>query len=558
MKYVLLAILVFTLVIGFTTECDYGFGFQREIQNDYRHMVDIAPGTIGFNGSTAQPVFNPETEAPWFDVAFSRGIWAGGFDPSGNLLLAASTYPFENSHDYISGPVRNDTVMLEAFCSFYENAWKIEGQEIISLQSDFQNGTLVLENIPEDILMWPAFGNPHIEFFAPDYEMAPFYDNDEDGVYDPLQGDHPIALKENPDFIPYQMSFSVFNDNTVHTESRGTPMKMEFHQLDYVVSCAEPSESEKSIFTRLTYTNRSIEDIIDFKLSIWDDSDLGDFQNDFVGCHIELGASYVYNNGPDLNDPRFIRVPDDIAVVRSLVSLNQELTNYFRYNGGGHAPPATVSPNVPVQYYNYLSAVWLDGLPVTSGGFGYNPGSTDTILFAYPDLPTNNNGWSMVSANLGDTDNRTLTGMVALDVLPAGASNTIDFVDHVLIDRDNLGLSVFDIYEERIMTLKEEYANILSGNLSCSRLTHTEAVPSIAMEFNLYPNPTSTSLTVDFDGLYSGELQIHDLAGRQLYIEEIHDKSIIELNLNDMQKGLYLLRLVNDNGVSTSRKFVKL
>ena len=172
MKYVLLAILVFTLVIGFTTECDYGFGFQREIQNDYRHMVDIAPGTIGFNGSTAQPVFNPETEAPWFDVAFSRGIWAGGFDPSGNLLLAASTYQREERSDYISGPVRNDTVMLEAFCSFYENAWKIEGQEIISLQSDFQNGTLVLENIPEDILMWPAFGNPHIEFFAPDYELS--------------------------------------------------------------------------------------------------------------------------------------------------------------------------------------------------------------------------------------------------------------------------------------------------------------------------------------------------------------------------------------------------
>ena len=62
----------------------------------------------------------------------------------------------------------------------------------------------------------------------------------------------------------------------------------------------------------------------------------------------------------------------------------------------------------------------------------------------------------------------------------------------------------------------------------------------------------------DFDGLYSGELQIHDIAGRQLYDEEIQNKSNIELNVNDMQKGLYLLRLVNDNGVSVSRKFVKL
>ena len=470
MKYFVPLLLSLASFFQSSGQCDIFFEDSKVIQNDYREMVDIGPGNLGFTGNRPMQVKNPATEMDWFDVSFARGIWTGGYDPVGNLHLAASAYGLTNSEsDYVCGPI-----MQSDSCSFFERAWVISGHEIATLRSKFDNGTLFLEDIPENIIEWPAKDNPHIGSLAPDYDMAPFYDSDQDGAYDPMTGDYPIALQENPEFIPYQMAFTVFNDLTLHSESFADPMSMEFHQIDYVVSCSRSSESETSVYTRLKYLYRGLEPLSEFKFGIWDDTDLGFSGNDYAGCLPSANSTYVYNqNGIDAGTPGpNLVIPDNTAVVKSLVLLNDDLNSFIfhRRNGVGSPDPATTDPSSANHYYSYLCAKWMDGLPITVGGNGYDPMSTDETVFAFPDLPTDANGWSMEQVFFPASDIRTVTNVTMKDELLPGESHTIDFVDHVMIDQQNLGLSIFNNYETRINNLKAEFEGMLDGSFDCGDL----------------------------------------------------------------------------------------
>lgn len=190
--------------------------------------------------------------------------------------------------------VLNDIELAARTCQFFSRIWEVSADEVDKVRVGFQNGILLVDQIPIDILEWPATGNPHVGELAPDYAMAPFHDANGDAIYDPMEGDYSIALVESPDFIPFQFRFYVFNDNALHTRSQAAQLTMDFHVIDFVIDCTERVESEAAVFSRVKYINRSVEDWREFKLGIWEDSALGCPENDFLGCAPELNCSYVY------------------------------------------------------------------------------------------------------------------------------------------------------------------------------------------------------------------------------------------------------------------------
>jgi len=418
--------------------CTNRFEEPIPIRNKYRQSSLIAMGNLKFNGESEEPYFDGDGGTELFEVGFSRGIWAGGFDESGDLKVAAAVYDIWGG-DYIPGPILNGAVN-EDICSFYKRVWQVDKYEISLMLTAFQEGQLTIEAIPKDILEWPAIGNPYNGEFALDYALAPFFDNDSDGIYNPLNGDYPIALDENPDFVPNEFRFYVFNDMTTHNESEGEPIGMEFHVIDYVLNCEQFSESESSIFTRLKYIYKGQETMRDFRLAIWDDWDLGCFTNDYVGCSPGLNASYVYNiDGmePLACDAGINPIPSQYGSIGSLLFLNKKLESHLVYfNGGQGGPPLNqVDPQLPRHYYNYMNAKWMDGSILTEGNFGFNIPSVDTTFFSYPDFP-----------------------------------NVVDFVDHILLDQQKTGLDIFEIYEDRINGLKDEYNMMSGGQHPCGGL----------------------------------------------------------------------------------------
>ena len=81
---------------------------------------------------------------------------------------------------------------------------------------------------------------------------------------------------------------------------------------------------------------------------------------------------------------------------------------YMNNGGIGSPPPATTDANQGPEFYDIMRGIWLDGTPITVGGDGYNPGSTDVTSYVFPDDPNDPDGWSMCTADLPFGDRRTL------------------------------------------------------------------------------------------------------------------------------------------------------
>jgi len=103
MKYLFPICLLF-LSYNLMSQCIGDFEPPKELQNDYRKMVDLTHGSVGFS-LTPQSFYDSDPEKEWFSAGFTKGIWLGGFDQEGNLKLAASAYPRSDYTDFTSGPI---------------------------------------------------------------------------------------------------------------------------------------------------------------------------------------------------------------------------------------------------------------------------------------------------------------------------------------------------------------------------------------------------------------------------------------------------------------------
>ena len=125
--------------------------------------------------------------------------------------------------------------------------------------------------------------------------------------------------------------------------------------------------------------------------------------------------------GPVLLEPEPFTGQQD-----TLVELGMTSFTYAENGGIGSYPPETQDPQRGREdgFYNYIRGFWADGTPVTFGGSGFNPGSSDTIRYAFPDDPNIPNGWSMCALNYPFGDRRTLQATGPL-LLQPGATNEL-------------------------------------------------------------------------------------------------------------------------------------
>lgn len=77
--------------------------------------------------------------------------------------------------------------------------------------------------------------------------------------------------------------------------------------------------------------------------------------------------------------------------------------------------------------------------------------------------------------------------------------------------------------------------------------------------FKVYPNPTSDKVSIAFEEIpkCSIQLQLYDITGRLVESKEVKNKSNINFDLFDLNKGIYILNIKLDNGWSKSVKIIK-
>lgn len=369
---------------------------------------------------------------------FTSALWLGGIDFNGQLKIAAVRY--RNGQDYWTGPLTTtgEAEITPEVCEEYDRHFVISQDEVREFDAwfkaglfDAENGTSTQEDefgdyiIPESILEWPAHGNPDLN---QDFYLAPFYDRDENGIYEPEQGDYPlydiekeIDCKTNRAVTLYgdQTIWWVMNDKgNIHTETGADPLGMEIRCQAFAF--ATNDDINNMTFYNYELVNRSTQTLYDTYFGVFIDGALGGPNDDYVGCDVSRGLGYTYNGnaydatdggylGYGFNPPAagvdFFEGPyldndgiDNPIYVEDSISMsdvysgngipyaglgigygdgivdNERLgmRRFLYYNNlGGGGIEAQTDPTTGQDYYNYLSGFWKDGTPFVYGGSGH-------------------------------------------------------------------------------------------------------------------------------------------------------------------------------------------
>lgn len=506
----------------------------------------------------------PGTPSP--TTIFAAGLWMGGVDPGINLKLATVDYRNNSQFDYTAGPLSPEGVTDAFTCANWDRLFRVTGAEIAAFQIAPPLNAAQLKSQFPAIAGWPGRGNPFFDdlngYDLPftGQSLAPYFDTNSDGLYNPLDGDYPVVLLRgfNP-IVPAEIIWCVFNDQNggaPHSSSYGKAFQMEIQLTAFAFNCPTGGVENNTIFTSHKFINRSTENVDSTFIGMWVDIDLGCYLDDYLGCNPALNTMYAYNqdavDGNPGNTCQGTATFPNAAPVQSITFLNHPLSKFVVSNNGSSGTPvATSDPAAPNEYYNYLTGTWRDGTPLTQGGTGYNPGDPTAMNTShiFPDSPNDPAGWSMCTANLASSDRRML-GTTKLGILQPGQVEELD-IAWAFHPNPSLPCGLGTTFSD-VAAVQSLFDDGFSG--LCSPLKAPE-LPGDSLQ--LLPNPTSGVALLRYGSLSPLSIRAYDGAGR-LVLEKTSgfEKEETVLETSTLTAGIYTLQVVMEEGTVTKKLVV--
>ncbi len=270
---------------------------------------------------------------------FAGALWIAGRDINNQLKCSAVRFrqgpDLKGGNDFWTGPLTLDGANIDAVtCAEWDRIWKITRDEVDefinhltgpkddpkSRYGSFEP-TEDYPSPPKIILEWPA----HPEIVGGNWDgvshyMAPFYDNNFNGEYDPENGDFPYYDVDNElchtktptmdeQYEPEAIHGSILSDQVLkgdqtlwwvfndkgnsHTESHGSAIGLEIRAQAF--GFATNDEINNMSFCSYEIINRSTYELTNTYFCPWTDVDLGYARDDYVGCDVQRGLGYGYN-----------------------------------------------------------------------------------------------------------------------------------------------------------------------------------------------------------------------------------------------------------------------
>lgn len=479
--------------------------------NNVRALIETG-GRLWQDRSTSNASYEvPKDEGN--HVLYAGALWMGGTDINGQLKLAAQT--FGSGNDFWAGPLGeliagtgnyNPFVVQNAETTLYKDNgaaeiipseclkydqfftirktevkqfiawWKCENGEVED-PADCEGVERPNDEVMDRIINWPAHGDVSL---GQDFYLAPFYDNapegqSANGIYDPINdGDYPwYDLNEEIDcksdrrvtLFGDETHWWVFNDKgNIHTETGGDPIGMEVRAQAF--SFATDDAINDMTFYNYELINRGTQTLYNTYFGQWVDPDVGNFNDDYVGCDVARGLGYAYNGdandeggngqpGYGTNVPAvgvdFFEGPyqdndgiDNAYGIGTGEALNgigygDEVVDnerfgmrrfvYYNNAGGPNGDPSTAT-----DFYNFMQGIWKNGQPMLYGGDGFSSGTTTLEAdFMFPgasdSLHWGTGGvdpgfdWSEVQAGNPPADRRFLQSAGPFVLVPGAVNN---------------------------------------------------------------------------------------------------------------------------------------
>jgi hypothetical protein len=513
---------------------------------------------------------NPKYEVPKNSgkhSLFAGALWIGGTDGGGQVRVAAQTYR-QTGNDFWPGPVdTTNASTLPPICNFYDRFWEVTRAEVI----DFvQNGSTT-----PDILSWPGNGDMNLNQSV---FLAPFFDMNGNSIYEPSMGDYPFfdLTGANPGCCNIlqgdQTLWWAFNDvGNIHTETGSTPIGIEVYAQAFAYNSGI-QHIDNATFYQYKIINRSPNTFNNCFTGVWVDPDLGNALDDYVGCDVGRGLGYCYNGDQDDNGvegyglyPPIIGVDmlhGPLADINDGIDNNRNgitdepgediiMSTFVYYNNVNGTP--TGNPNGFGDFYEYLQSIWLDGIHMTYGEDGRNT-SNPVCNFMFPDntdssLAASNGSWTEITAGNQPDDRRFLESAGPFTFLP-GEVNCITI--GVPWARDSAGTMPPSIISLRAA---DDLIQMLYDN--CFVATGIPSFSSNPFQAIISPVPVVDLMTVSFNNKNNSifTLTIYDIHGKLIKRETISG-SVVTINCNNWENGVYLVQLLNDKGDAWAQKVV--
>ncbi len=496
---------------------------------------------------------------------YSGATWIGGYDASGNLKLAATDYL---GVTYYPGPLNESTgTTSQAVCNAWDRHFVVYGTEITLFVAKWdlahQNGMPIDESeIPDNVKYYPARGNPYFAttasgFILPDQDLAPFFDRNNDGVYNPIDGDYPILeirSSANPGYAD-MMIYSISNDvGKEQLVAQGNSLGIELQTQSFAFATSDALND--MTFSSQKIINRSMDTLHEAIISIWIDGDLGCGNDDYVGCDTTRSLVYYYNadavdgapDGSCAGTPTYGNKIPLIGIDIFCSPLGDDgkplkMSSFIYYNNSSSSsvPLGTTDPSSGTEYFNYMRGLWKDGSPMYAGADGYQDSQFATTKYAFPDSPKDELGWSMAQAEVDFADRRTVQSLESFTMSPGSISELVigfPWVANVLhpapslealLAADDLVQAIFDGC----------FTNVVGSNFANS------------IELSVYPNPATDYIHIQSSKtLQTVNFQLTNMAGQVVLSQKITPND--EISIRHLPQGVYGYQMKDLKGVILS------
>ncbi|MCB9170323.1 MAG: T9SS type A sorting domain-containing protein [Flavobacteriales bacterium] len=517
---------------------------------------------------------------------YAASLWIGGVDASQQLHLAALKYDQQAYPDFAPGPLTVDgsAAISSTISLLYDRIWKIDAADVAEQQAYFNclatpGCDPAVEfpgySVPAEFYQWPAQGDLQQDQ-AP--YLAPFIDHDNDGTYDPDQGDAPCIQGD-------QALFFIYNDKLHTHASGGLPIGVEVQAMPFAFSSASAA-LDQTVFLKYHVIDRGTLTLQDTYLGLFTDFDLGNSTDDFIGCDPARNLWYVYNADNDdetvggtlgygLQPPAFGAVLLQGPFMDANAADDPMDTTLPAWNGTGfgdgandnerlgltyarfydNTSGATGDPMTAGAYFNYLRGLWADNSPQLYGGDGHisdpDADPNTPAHFAYPNdtdpVGAGTGGmvqpaWSETSANNLPADRRMLGNSGPFTLEPG---EEFDLVYALVYARAGSGGPFASVaaLQQRVDSVRAFWQQLGDGCNGQDAQVGLRPVPD-PRPLHLYPSPCAGLAHLDADAELAGvALHVQDALGRTV-LAQVLRVGTNTIDLSGLAPGAYTCEAV--------------
>lgn len=490
--------------------------------------------------------------------------------------------------DHLAGPYTTNALYDQVIEAKFNRGFLVS-KSMIQAHVNAVNSGVSNYVAPHAIRNWPAHGDISKGQAA---NLAPFVDVNGNGQYEPYLGDYPSIYGD-------QCYLSISHSRSNLSNSDG----IEMHTYLYSIDCNDAA-FENALFKKVIVYSRKM-GLDSVFIAETDDVDLGNYNDDYAGTHVELGMTYFYNgdtydednsgkigfkehvpafgimhlkgskignDGIDNQESPLLTTPVNGYGINDGIIDNEYYTleNSVVFTGSGGNPTFS-DPTYGNEWWNIVSGKWIFGetkyYANTSIATKYMyPWTTDTLNYGTSGVSVPFPWYEFEPTGAGSSanpsgDRRMLSNSKSFK-LNIGESVVYDYAYVFYIDSvppSTINTPVLGLFE-KAAAIKAAYNDSTSAcGYVFAPIQEDLAIdkPINTFDFSIYPNPTSGKLTI---------LQNESNGNSQIFVTDAQGKVIIEttfsgkettIDLNQFKGNLFFVTLIN-NEQKAQKKIVKL